>query len=44
VSNGSKTDPCAWFGRVLKRTPAGSYTVEYPFHNAKPERVLVRGI
>ncbi|GAX85585.1 hypothetical protein CEUSTIGMA_g13000.t1 [Chlamydomonas eustigma] len=40
VSNGSKTDPCAWFGRVVRQAVAGSYIVEYPFHNAEPEKVL----
>lgn len=30
VSNASKTDPCAWFGRVVKVAKNGSYVVSSP--------------
>lgn len=40
VHNGSKTDPCAWLGRVVKRVPRSRhYIVEYPFHDSKPEKI-----
>lgn len=40
VHNGSKTDPCAWLGRVVRRVPkTRHYTVEYPFHDSKPEKI-----
>lgn len=45
VSNGSKTDPCAWLG-VVKAPPgagagaaAAKCLVTYPFHDAPDERV-----
>ena len=31
VSNASKTDPCAWFGRVVKVSKNGSYVVSTCF-------------
>ncbi|GAX75306.1 hypothetical protein CEUSTIGMA_g2751.t1 [Chlamydomonas eustigma] len=40
VHNGSKSDPCAWFGRVVKSGgKGGTYLVEYPFHDSEPEQI-----
>lgn len=39
VSNRSKTDPCAWLGRVKKVVGPSACVVTYPFHDAPDERV-----
>jgi len=40
ISNGSKTDPGEWFGRVRKvHLAAKKYTVGYPFHDTPDEDV-----
>lgn len=41
VSNDSKTDPCAWLGRIRRGQEGGSYLVEYPLHDSKPEKIKV---
>eukprot|EP00955_Chlamydomonas_euryale_P095538 364943-Chlamydomonas_euryale.AAC.12 len=42
VSNASKTDPCAWLGRISRGVEGGAYLVEYPLHDSKPEKIKVR--
>lgn len=45
VHNGSKTDPCAWLGRVVRRiAKTKAYMVEYPFHDSKPEKIDMKRI
>mmetsp|Transcript_25093 Transcript_25093/g.54568 ORF Transcript_25093/g.54568 Transcript_25093/m.54568 type:complete len:820 (+) Transcript_25093:133-2592(+) len=40
VYNGSKTDPCAWLGKVAKHdSRTKTYMVDYPFHDSNPEKI-----
>lgn len=44
VHNGSKTDPGAWLGRVVRMEKSKGYTVEYPFHDSKPEIIKAQRV
>ena len=45
VSNRSRTDPAEWLARVKEVHGGGaSYTIEFPFHDAPPERVQAKHV